>query len=333
MDDSLDVLASAERESFNFLEWIHRQSIGFESTDTMMAELLWITEKYLTVPIMPLFERTPLIRRLAFGSLRDKPGPRRRRELFVVAGWSMTILGWMATDLGDVKSAGEHLRAAWACSQFADDDHLKSWIRATQHTTSFWQERYSDAAAYAEDGLRWAGDGTARLFLNSAHALDLAKMGNVEEAERALRAARESAHHVNTDGELAGPFTCSFSRAAGGLWSDASLALGLPRQALQYIDDANGDNLNAGSTRMIGAQKAKSHLILGEHEKTWENLAPILSTDLDLRARPLVARIDQIRRLAQATNQDCPIRKEIHQATRDFVRASQVHVFPEGFDR
>ncbi|MGH3930440.1 MAG: hypothetical protein ACRDTF_10740, partial [Pseudonocardiaceae bacterium] len=110
-------------------------------------------------------------------------------------------------------------------------------------------------------------------FLTSAHAVDLAKAGQVDHALAALARARDAAEVVEQDDdELADPFSCSVDRA-GGVWSDVYLALAQPAAALIEADRAVAafertptQLRNHGSERMARLQQVRAHLALGQFD-------------------------------------------------------------------
>lgn len=110
-------------------------------------------------------------------------------ELCATAGWSLTVLPWISVDLDRADATEDHTRDAWMRAERADHNALHAWVRATQHTASFWQEDYVTAARYAADGLNYTGAGTTRLLLSSALALDLARAGDTDAFATLIRVA------------------------------------------------------------------------------------------------------------------------------------------------
>ncbi len=279
------VLMAAADKSTTFLEWVDASNVGDLTIDQIQSDIRRLARSYLKVPTVPLFDRTRALRDRVITLLKGHQKPTLSRELHGAAGWSLTVLAWISTDLGFPEAAENHLRAAWICADHADQDNLRAWVRATQHTAAFWQDDFAKAAQYAEDGLRYATNGTSALFLASAWALDLARKGDRDQAELALAQAHNFADSADsrTD-ELAGPFTCSIGRA-GGFWSDSYLAMDQPHKALDLASEAvsvfestPSDIRNFGSERMVRCQQVKGHLILGEYDGASEAIAPILET-------------------------------------------------------
>ncbi|WP_189223410.1 hypothetical protein [Saccharothrix coeruleofusca] len=321
-----ELLMSAAEESSGFLAWAETTNVGELTVDQMHAEVRRIAHSYLKAPTLPLFARTKALRDRAFTLLAGHQDPRRTRELYAAAGWSLTVLSWISVDLGRPDAAEDHARAAWMCAERADHNALRAWVRATQHTAAFWQADYTAAAQYAADGLSYGGTGTARLFLSSALAVDLAHAGQVEAAERALLRAQHVAETAApAEDELAGPLTCSTDRA-GSLWSDAELALGRADAALSFADRAVAafeataeQRRNRGSERMARLQQVKAHLALGDLRSAEDALRPVLDTPAAQRVRPLVHRVTEVGVLAaQAGGTGGAAARRIRGAVADF---------------
>lgn len=168
--DHQAALQSAADESGVFLAWAEASNIGDLTVEQMHSDLRRTAHDYLRVPTLPLFARTRAIRDHAFALLKGRQRPGQTRDLYAAAGWALTLLAWMSTDLGRPDAADKHARVAWLCADNADSNGLRSWVRATQHTTAFWEGRFLDGARFAGDGLRFATAGSAGMFLASAYA-------------------------------------------------------------------------------------------------------------------------------------------------------------------
>lgn len=298
-------VTDAADESVNFLTWVEASNMGDLTMEQMCTEARNIAQSYLKVPTPSLFERTRRLRNRAFQLLSGRQKPAHSRELYHVAGWSLTILAWMSTDLNNPRAAEEHLRTAWMCAENADHDVLRAWVRATQHTAAFWQADFVRASRYARDSLRYAADCSAELFLTSALALDIARYGDREGAREVLtHASRVTDRLADHTDEIGGPFACSTDRT-GGFWSDTQLSLGDAGQALSAAEDAlvifettPPTHRNIGSERMARCQQVKAQLMLGELDGAWEALMPILDTATEYRVKPLIQRVSEISTLA-----------------------------------
>ncbi|GAA2843354.1 hypothetical protein [Crossiella cryophila] len=296
-----EVLMSAADESARFLSWAESTNVGQFTIQDLHSDVRKVARAYLKEPTLPLFARTKALRDRAFTLLTGHQTPQQSQELYAAAGWSLTMLAWMSVDLGEVDAAETHARVAWVCAERADYNPLRAWVLATKHTAAFWQQDYLGAAGYAAEGLQYTEIGTARLYLYSALAMDLARAGDRDGAVAALRRAEQAAEvATRAENELAGPFTCSVDRA-GSLWSDTELALGQASTALANADravavfEATPDGQrNRGSERMVRLQQVKAHLVLGDLGSAENALAPVLETAPEHRIHPLLNRVREV---------------------------------------
>lgn len=323
-------LISAADESAGFLVWAEASDVGDLTVEQLHADVRHIAHSYLKVPTLPLFSRARVICDRAFTLLAGRQRPGQSRDLYVAAGWSLAMLAWMSTDLGRPDAAHTHARAAWVCADNADHNGLRAWVRATQHTAAFWDNRYTEAAGYAADGLTYATRGSAEALLASAWALDLAKAGRIEDARAAFARARNAVDTADpADDELTGPFSCSADRASG-FWSDLHLVLDAPAAALADVDHAVAafeatpePHRNYGSERMVRLQQVRAHLALGELEGAQQAFTPVLDTPPEHRVRPLTKRFVEVQALTSAYADDAIIR-EMQEAIIAFRRETVV---------
>lgn len=321
------IVDMAADESSRFLAWAEDENVGELTIEQLHAQIRRISHAYLKVPIGPLFIRTRELRDRAFELLSGQQRPSHARDLYAAAGWSLTVLAWMSVDLGRPDAAEDHARAAWLCAERADHHGLRAWVRATQHTAASWQNDFTRAAGYAADGLRYA-TGSASLFLASAHALDLARSGQHEQATAALHQAQQFTGAVDGD-ELAGPFTCTVDRAIG-FWAAAQLSLGAPAMALDHasrsvaaFEDTAPDSRNQGSERMARMQLVRAHLALGQLAEAEQALNPVLETAPEHRVRPLLVLMHDVFTAANAeAHRATPVASRIRNQVRAFHQAA-----------
>jgi hypothetical protein len=320
-----DDLIDAGDESISLLTLAEESNVGELTVEQLHADIERIAQSYLKVPTKPLFQRTKAVRDRAFKLLSGRQPPQQTRDLYAAAGWAITLLGWMSVDLGRPDIAESHTRTAWACAEAADFDELRAWVRATQHTAAFWQDDFGRAAEFAQDGLRYA-EGTSALFLASAAAVDLGRIGRLDEAREALDAAKRTTVNASV-ADLGGPFRCTPERAEG-LWSDAHLALGETKYTLQHADrgvalfEAAPHALrNYGSERMVRLQQVKGRLEIGELDGAVEALRPVLAIPPEYRVRPLIHRVSEIAALLRSERYaDENKAQAMHEGIREFVR-------------
>jgi|1186.fasta_scaffold00128_4 hypothetical protein len=318
-----DDLATAADESIALLAFAEESNVGELTVEQLHADIERIAQSYLRTPTRPLFVKSRAIRDRAFRLLAGNQSPQQSRDLYTAAGWAITLLAWMSVDLGRPDIAESHTRTAWACADAADHDVLRGWIRATQHTAAFWQDDFTRAAAYAQDGLRYAS-GTTALFLTSAASVDLARAGRIDTAQELLDTARRLTVQPAAS-EPGGVFLCTAERAEG-IWADTHLALGDGERTAVHADhsvamfEAAPPALrNAGSERMARLQQAKARLLLGQLDGAVEAVEPVLETQLEYRVRPLIHRIAEVAALAAPyarTGEGKRLRERINEFTQ-----------------
>ncbi|MFC5266309.1 hypothetical protein ACFPJ1_29705 [Kribbella qitaiheensis] len=320
-----DDVVDAGDESVALLALAEESNVGDLTVEQLHADIRRIAQNYLKVPTKPLFLRCRAIRDRAFRLLAGRQPPSQTRDLYAAAGWALTLLGWMSVDLGRPDIAESHTRTAWACAEAAGNDELRAWVRATQHTAAFWQDDFTRAARYAEDGLQYAA-GTSALFLASVAAVDLARCGRIDDARDALHNAKHTRIRPGLT-ELGGPFLCTPERAEG-IWSDAHLALGEAQYTLAHADlgvalfEAAPHALrNYGSERMVRLQQVKARLELGELDGALEALGAVLATPTEYRVRPLIHRISEVAAITRTERYaEEPKARAMHEGIREFTR-------------
>ncbi|MGN2636432.1 hypothetical protein ACTD5D_09620 [Nocardia takedensis] len=310
MGEAGDLLQDSASTSAELLRWAESSRVGPMTIDDMTADLRSITTAYLKIPTPPLIGRARSIRDDAVQLLRERQRPEHARRLYSVAGWAMTVLGWISVDLARPDLADKHLRAAWVFAENAADDGLRAWVRATQHTAAFWREDYLEAAKLAQDGLRFAHSGSAAVFLSSAYALDLARAKQQRDATSALDAAIDIGARLQESSQadtLTGPFTCSIERATG-LWSDTCLIAGNPTRSLEFasaavtgFDRTPAARRNLGSERMVRCQEIKALVDLGYFDDAAARLSIVAETPPEHRIGPLIQRVNEISWMTTAT--------------------------------
>ncbi|WP_157172695.1 helix-turn-helix domain-containing protein [Nocardia exalbida] len=306
-----DLLVATADESASLLAWAEASNVGPLMIADLRDNLRWVTREYLKSPTLPLFRRVIETRDQTIELLRGRQRPRHSVELYGIAGWSMTILGWITTDLGRGDVAERHLRTAWALADNADNNELRAWIRAAQRTVAERRGEFGSAAEAAADGLEYADTGTAALLLASARAIDLARSGKGKESASAMQLALDIAARLNDEpqqDQFAGPFSCSLERA-GGYWADIALVNGDPIRSIEYTSTAIEKfrstapaRRNLGSERMVRCQQIKGYIALGDLDIAATELADVAATTpIEHRVQPLIQRVDEIARMADET--------------------------------
>ena len=307
----LDALATG---SFELTAAAEATNVGVSGASGLHAELRRIAATYLhpdTNPV-PVLSSLAGIRDHVRTLLSGPQPPRVRRELLLAGGWATALLAWICTDLGRPDLSKSHADAAEVCADQADHNILRAWVAKVRHSAAYWQGCRDAAAEHAETGLSHARrvGGGAELMLTSSLALDLARLGRVDEAQAALVAAQDAAgRYEPSDDDLGGPFTCPTARAEG-YWADTYLELDKPDLALNLADAAVASSeasseSNPGTERMLRLHQVLSHVRLGQYDGAFASLAPVLGTPPELRPAPMLQRLRTIDRgLVDANGRD-----------------------------
>lgn len=333
-----DLLRATADESASLLAWAEASNVGPLTIKDLRDNLRWVTREYLKSPTLPLFRRVVETRDQAIKLLQGRQRPHHSTELYGIAGWSMTILGWITTDLGRADIAERHLRTAWVLAENADDKELRAWIRAAQRTVAERLGEYDAAAEAAADGLAYADSGSAALLLASARAIDLARSGKREESASAMQLALDIAARLTDEpqrDQFAGPFSCSLERA-GGYWADIALVNGDPVRSIEYTSTAierfrgTAPALrNLGSERMVRCQQVKSYIALGDLDIAATGLAEVAATTpAEHRVQPLLQRVDEIAEMAGETAGGCRGANQISEIAMEFRQLADLGTLP-----
>ncbi|XVQ89173.1 hypothetical protein ACQP2K_17685 [Microbispora siamensis] len=289
------------RESSHILSKAECSNVGSSTIERLNGDLQRIAVDYLKVPTGPLLRDVRRVRDEALRLLEGHQPLRYRKDLYLVAGWAMTLLAWISTDLGRPGAAISHAQAAWHFAEETGHDDLRAWICKSQQVAAYWGQRKVEAVRHAERGLGYARrtGGETELMLASTLALDYARLGRPDDARRLLRRAQEidPGASVHSPG---GPLSCSSERALS-YWADTYLVLSDPDSALTMASRSMAisqrrpiPERNLGTERMTALHIVRAHIDAGALDGASEALRPVLETPAELRAAPLLLKLDEI---------------------------------------
>jgi transcriptional regulator with XRE-family HTH domain len=232
--------------------------------------------------------------------LHGRQHPPQRSRLYTVAAYLSGLLGALALDLGQQRSAAEYGLEAYELANALDLPDLRAWARATQSLIAYYAGEYHDALAFAQDGQRWAAGGpqSVRLAING-EARALAKLGDVygvdEAVDRAFTLlARSPATHCVSP-SLAIEAYCPARTAANA--ATAYLATGAPDRVQEYATHALTEFDRAG----LHGPQALSRLDLATAALLGNNPEPEHGCALVKQAMTVAAdeRFESVNRRAQ----------------------------------
>lgn len=90
--DLESILIDVADQSASFLAWAEASNVGDLTVEQLHTEIRRIALNYLKVPTLPLFERALGLRDRVFSLLGGRQKPAHSRDLYGIAGWSLTVL-------------------------------------------------------------------------------------------------------------------------------------------------------------------------------------------------------------------------------------------------
>jgi hypothetical protein len=185
-----------------------------------------------------------------------------RNELLTAMGSFAEIAGYMADDDYAHDDAQRMYRFALACAEEAGNWHLRAQVLASLAYQASWTGDLDTALAYSESALVRANRLTAteRAMLHNSRARDLAKLGETQDALRAIGIADEAFSHARPADDP--PWMASYTEprhlgfAGAVLWE-----LGMHGQ---YVDQARDRLTTSIATRTDGHRaRIRSQIKLG----------------------------------------------------------------------
>lgn len=289
---------AAADQSAEFAAWAEATNTGDLTLEELDHEIRVIAHSHDRGP-MPLFQRAVLLRNRTFSLLEGRQHPGQTRDLYLRAGWLCALLSWFTVDLGHPDAALTQARTAWLCGELAGHNGLRSWSRAAQGSVAYWQGNVRAAAQLAEDGLRFAGPGTAGVMLASMAASNLAQLGRRDEAMQALDRVRQEREEHDGPDEIGGILTCGLARQYGFAGSahlslsNHEAAVDSFTAALALFGRADSENLY-GTEMMVRADTARTTLQLGRVDQAVAVLGPVFALPTSRRHAPLLQRLVKV---------------------------------------
>ncbi|MFC0504968.1 helix-turn-helix domain-containing protein [Micromonospora costi] len=196
-----------------------------------------ITDNERLIPAVLMARMRPL-RAYVDELMAGRQHPPQRARLYVAAAHLSGLLGALALDLGAFAVAHAYAAEAFDLADAAQRPDVQAWARATQSLVAFYAGEYHDALAFAQDGLRRAGNSPHRLRLTiNGQARALARLGDrygVDSAvDRAFTLVAEQPSDAQVSESLTfGPY-CHARTAANA--ATAYLAIGHKTEVTDYL--------------------------------------------------------------------------------------------------
>jgi hypothetical protein len=201
-------------------EWSERRDIGDVTLEQFRADVIRLSRAHMTGEPFLLLTEMRALRERMHAALDRKLWPRDSAELYLLLGCLTDLTSAVVRDLGYGQAAEDLLRSAWAYALVIDHKPLMARLRVQLSTVCFWNNQPERARDYAADGLRYQPDGPTGAHLHLRYAEAVARLGDTDDARRAVTAAADARERRSGDDvtELGGDFRLSRAtqHAVGG---------------------------------------------------------------------------------------------------------------------
>jgi transcriptional regulator with XRE-family HTH domain len=335
----------AAHEGSDHAERAERRDIGDATLEQLRADLVRLSIESDTGDPFQLFLEQRRVRHRIYAALDRRLWPRDEVELYFLLGCLNGLMGVTADRLGYVAAAEELIRAGSAYATVIDHRPLLAQLHQLLSYIAYWDGRPRESRDLAGNGLQYlnAGPNGANLHLKYAQAV--ARLGNADDARRAIAAAhdaREREHHDELL-EIGGEF--AISRATHHYFASAALAEidGAEREVAGELEQAAalyaagpgpGEQYWFGARALTGIDLAAIRLRLGRLDGAVAVLEPVLALPSGRRFAALTTRFARVRaELAHARYQGSVQARALDERIEDFTRdtiASGLHELPGG---
>ncbi|QIS23606.1 hypothetical protein [Nocardia terpenica] len=298
--------------------WVKNGGGVDENTvEQLHADVRRLAADFLTRPPLELIPKLARLRRETFDGIDSRPRPRYLPDLYLVAGQACALLAHACADLGRPYDADTHARAAWFAADYAEDQHLRAYVRWVQANVAYWSGDYQRAANYAAAGLEDMTDPSTRLRLAS----QLARAKAACSDERGALAALDTA----MDALAAAP--SAVAAEPGVMWFDlgkaryyaaeAHLALGGRHHSRLALEQAETALITFGKDsppEFLAAAEldaARAHLGLGDLDAAGARIGRVLQLPVELRTTPIVERVVKAASELREISEDTRIAREL----------------------
>jgi len=300
-----------------------------EQYESQARRLAKVFEYAMSLPL--LFETRRLRDRVA-SQLRGHQRLGQARELYLIAAQVCGLLAWMSGDAGNYRAADTHAWTAWMCAEQADHDGARAWVRATQAKLAYWDGRFTESAQLAEDGLSYASDDSAHVFLALFQARAYARVGQLREAAGALGQATAELEAVTAKDLLGGVWELTPARYHG-LLAGIRLQMQAPGdavaeavQAITLSQAAAPGDYHLYAELLVRTDQAQAYLQRSEPDGAAAALRPVLDLPADMRTEPIVQQLTRVRvSAADLKVAGTPVLRELQDEIEAYQREALPH--------
>lgn len=332
------LIMAAAHQSSEHAGWAETTNVGEATLEQLDADVFRIANDYVHVPPLPMVIEMLRIRRRVYRLLEGHQKPADTAHLYLLAGILCGLLANASTDLGYHDAAAEQARAAWAYAEITGHNGLRAWTRGMQSLIEYWSERPRQAARLAQGAQRFADSTTAKVRLFTIEARMWARLGNLEESNRCIRAAAEAHETTAADtlhDEIGGVFGFNDAKShyyAGATYihlGQADLALNATRQAIDLYTSGPADQRSYGAESLARIDSAMAHLLKGSLDGAIDALQPVLALPVDKRIAQLNERLTGVRhRIAYPAFRDAQEAHDLDERIEEFCTTPAAQDMP-----
>lgn len=335
----------AAHEGSEHAEHAERRDIGDATLGQLRADLIRLSGESDTADPFPLFLEMRRVRYRMYAVLDRRLWPRDQMELYFLVGCLDGLMGVTADRLGYASAAEELIRAGSAYATAIGHHPLLAQLHQELSYIILWNGRARESRDLAGAGLRYldAGPNGANLHLKYAQAA--ARLGDANDARRAITAAHDAREQEYRDDllEIGGEFMISHAThhyfAAVALaeidGAEQEVAGELEQAASLYAAGPGpGEQHWFGAKALTSVDLAAVRLRVGGLDGAVAVLEPVLSLPPSQRFAALSVRLARVRaELARAryrgSAQVRVLDERIEEFTRDTI-ASGLRELPGG---
>jgi transcriptional regulator with XRE-family HTH domain len=334
----LDVVAAAAAQARDHAANAAITGIGPGTVEQLTAEVVRLSRTYVAGPPLPIFAAMHQALGRVQSALEQKTHPAQARDLSFLAGALCGLMANASLDLGREDAADDLARAAWTYGTIIDHGPLIGWARGTQSLAAIWDHRNTDAAAYAEDGLRHLTGGMAAARLHAIRARALAAHHDLSEARAALQAAGDvstTEHADQLHHGIAGEFAFDAAKLRyyealvlnrAGYPADAETAAAT---AVTLYQAAPGQARSYGCDALAHVQLATARLMRGDADGAADAIAGLLQLDPGRRISSLHEHVEACHELLRGSAfRDSQTAAQLDQQLRAFSAVSIPSALP-----
>ena len=184
-------------------EQAEQHGIGDATLEQLRADVVRLSRQSDTGEPFAVFLDMRRVRERIYRLLDRRLWPGEQSDLYFLLGILNGLMGVAADRLGYPESAEELMRAGWAYAVAIDHRPLLAALRQQQSYVATWHGRPRQGRDLAADGLRYVSAGQTAANLHIKYASASARLGDVEDARRAVTAAHDARQRENVDDLLA----------------------------------------------------------------------------------------------------------------------------------